>query len=142
LRGRERRRARSGAWGRIAERTTSTKVHRIDYTGLINYWGHVLDGYTYTHRPLSLRTNIVRDFGLTNNSVIVGYDSINQLISWSAKESGGSPRLNEQLGLGFDRAHNLQYRTNGFLVQTFTCDPVNELTNITPYGQRTHAASW
>src|SRR5947209_14671494 len=82
---------------------------------LVNYWGHVLDGYSYTHDPLGLRTNIARDFGLTNNNVAVGYDNIGEVVSWTAKESGGALRLNEQFGFGFDSAHNLRSRTNGAL---------------------------
>src|SRR6266404_3717775 len=105
-------------------------LDRQDYTALVNYWGHVLDGYSYTHDPLGLRTNIVRDFGMTTNSVTVGHDTIDEIISWSAKESSGSPRLNEQFGFGFDKAHNLQSRTNGALVQAFNIDRVNEVTNI------------
>lgn len=104
---------------------------RLDYTALVNKWGHVLDGYGYTHDPLGLRTNIVRDLGLTTSTVSVGYDPIGQVIAWSAKEANGTPRLNEQLGFGFDQAGNLHSRTNGGLIQTFTCDPVNELTNVT-----------
>jgi RHS repeat-associated protein len=112
-------------------------LNRLDYTALINYWGHVLDGYSYTHDPLGLRTNIVRDFGLTNNSLTVGYDAVGQLVSWSAKESSGSLRLNEQLGFGFDKAHNLQSRTNGALIQTFNIDRGNEVTNISRTGTLT-----
>src|SRR6266702_7098266 len=98
-------------------------LNRQDYTALVNYWGHVLDGYSYTHDPLGLRTNIVRDFGLTTNGVTVGYDAIEEIVSWSAKESGGSLRLNEQWGFGFDKAHNLQSRTNGALDLNRTRQP-------------------
>ena len=112
-------------------------LNRLDYTALVNYWGHVLDGCSYIHDPLGLRTNIVRDFGLATNSVNVGYDNIEQLISWSAKESSGSPRLNEQLGFGFDKAWNLQSRTNGGLIQIFTTDPADELTNVSRTGALT-----
>ena len=45
---------------------------RLDYTALVNHWGHTLDGYGYTHDPLGLRTNITRNLGLTNSSVSVG----------------------------------------------------------------------
>lgn len=107
-------------------------LSRLDYTALANKWGHVLDGYGYTHDALGLRTSIVRDIGLTNSSVAVAYDSIGQLISWQAREDLNGPlRLNEQLGLGFDSAGNLRSRTNGGLVQTFYCDALNRLTNIT-----------
>ncbi len=51
---------------------------RSDQAALVNRWGHVLDGYSYTHEPLGLRTNITRNFGLTTNSVTVGYDLIGQ----------------------------------------------------------------
>jgi len=104
---------------------------RLDYTGLINFWGHTLDGYGYTHDPLGLRTNITRSLGLTNSSVAVGYDSMGQLTSWQAREGLSGPlRLNEQVGWGYDAAGNLRYRTNGGLLQTFTMDPVNQLTNV------------
>ncbi len=112
-------------------------LSRLDYTALVNQWGHVLDGYSYTPDLLGLRTNITRDLGLTTNSVAVGYDDIGQIKSWSAKESGGTLRLNEQLGWAYDKAANLQYRTNGALVQTFNNDVVNELTNITRTGTLT-----
>ena len=110
------------------------QLERLDYTALINQWGHVLDGYSYTHDPLGLRTNIVRDFGLTTSSVAIGYDAIGQLTSLSAKEQIGSLRQNEQLGFNFDASDNLHFRTNGALVQTFTVDPLNQLTNITRTG--------
>ena len=110
---------------------------RQDATALVNYWGHVLDGYSYIHDPLGLRTNITRNFGLTTNSVAVGYDNIGQLNSWLANESGGAPRFNEQLGYGFDAGGNLLSRTNGALVQTFNVDAANQLTNITRAGNLT-----
>jgi RHS repeat-associated protein len=106
-------------------------LERLDYTALVNRWGHVLDGYGYTHDLLGLRTNIVRDIGLTNSSVAVGYDSIGQITSWQAREGVSGPlRLNEQMALVYDQAGNLRYRTNGGLVQAFSCDGVNQLTNV------------
>jgi hypothetical protein len=59
---------------------------RFDSTALVDCWGHVLDGYSYTMDPLGLRTNVVRNLGLTTNLVSVKYDDIGQLISWSASE--------------------------------------------------------
>src|ERR1017187_8492942 len=93
---------------------------RLTGTALNNYWGHPLDSYTYIPDALGLRTNIVRNLGLTTNSVNVGYDYIGQLTSWSAVEAGGVLRQNEQLGFGYDAAHNLHTRKNGNLAQTFT----------------------
>jgi RHS repeat-associated protein len=110
---------------------------RQDYTGLLNHWGQVLDGYSYEHDPLGLSTNITRDIGLTNSSVLVGYDNIGQLISWNAKEGGGATRLNEQLGYAYDAAGNLHYRTNGSLLQTFNSDNLNQLSTIARSGTLT-----
>jgi RHS repeat-associated protein len=105
---------------------------RLDYTALVNRWGHVLDGYAYTHDLLGLRTNIVRDLGLTNSGVTVGYDNVGQITSWSAREGSNAVlRLNEQLNLVYDKAGNLLSRTNGGLVQTLNCDALNQLTNVT-----------
>jgi RHS repeat-associated protein len=43
-------------------------------------------------------------------------------------------RQNEQLGFGFDAAHNLHSRNNGALSQVFNTDAANELTNVTRTG--------
>ncbi len=111
----------------------SAKLPRqSDYTALVNFWGHTLDGYGYTHDPLGLRTNITRTLGLTTNTVGVGFDNIGQITSWSAKEGLSGPlRLNEQDYYAYDKAGNLWLRTNGGLTQTFNCDVLNQLTNIT-----------
>ncbi len=69
--------------------------------------------------------------------VAVGYDNIGQLTSWAATESNGAPRLSEQLAWTYDKAQDLQSRTAGSLVQTFTVDPANQLTNVTRTGTLT-----
>jgi RHS repeat-associated protein len=112
-------------------------LDRLDYTGLLNRWGRVLDGCGYTEDPLGLRTNVTRNLGLTTNPLAVGYDSIGQLVSWSGKETGGALRQNEQFAFGYDRAHNLNSRTSGALIQTFNTDVANQLTNITRSGALT-----
>ena len=103
---------------------------RLTQTVLNNYWGYTLDGYGYTPDSLGLRTNIVRNLGLTNSTVKAGFDNIGQLTSWTAKEPNGIPRLNEQLSWAYDAAHNLQTRNNGNLAQTFTTDAANQLTGV------------
>ncbi|HTV41864.1 MAG TPA: RHS repeat-associated core domain-containing protein [Candidatus Sulfotelmatobacter sp.] len=110
---------------------------RLTQTIFSNHWGHVLDGYTYQYDPLGLRTNVLRNFGLTSSSVSVGFDNIGQLTSWTAQETNGVARLNEQLGFGFDAAHNLHTRTSGNLTQTFNADAENELTSVTRSGTLT-----
>ncbi|HTV42180.1 MAG TPA: RHS repeat-associated core domain-containing protein [Candidatus Sulfotelmatobacter sp.] len=107
---------------------------RLTQTILTNHWGHTLDGYSYTLDPLGLRTNILRNLGLTSSSVSVGYDNIGQLIQWFATETNGLARFNEQLAFGFDAADNLHFRTNDALSQTFTVDGANELTNVSRAG--------
>jgi RHS repeat-associated protein len=110
---------------------------RMTNTALLNRWGHVVDGYGYGYDHWGLRTNVVRNLGLTTNSVAVGYDNIGQLISWTAQESGSAARLNEQLGYGFDASGNLENRTNGFLIQTFNSDALNQLSTVTRSGPLT-----
>jgi RHS repeat-associated protein len=109
---------------------------RLKQTSLNNYykWGHTLDGYSYGFDALGLATNITRNLGLTSSSVTVGFDNIGQITSWMAKETNGTPRLDEQLGFGFDAADNLHTRTNGLLSQAFNADAANELTNVTRGG--------
>jgi RHS repeat-associated protein len=113
---------------------TYDPVARLTGTCLKNTANNVLDGYTYTYDQLGLRTNILRDYGLTLSTVSAAYDSIGQLTSWSAQEPNGTLRLHEQLGYGYDPAGNLTRRTNNAFVQTFTVDPANALTNITRSG--------
>jgi RHS repeat-associated protein len=69
--------------------------------------------------------------------VAAGFDNIGQVTSWNATEAGGTPRQNEQLGFGYDAAHNLHTRNNGNLAQTFTTDSANELTAVTRTGNFT-----
>ena len=107
---------------------------RLTSTALNNYWGQTLDGYAYTPDALGLRTNILRNLGLTTSTVSAGFDNIGQLTSWSAKEATGVLRQNEQLALGYDSAHNLSTRNNGALAQTFTTDAANQLSSITRSG--------
>ncbi|MGB8371200.1 MAG: RHS repeat-associated core domain-containing protein [Verrucomicrobiia bacterium] len=107
---------------------------RLTGTALNNHWTHPLDSYTYTPDALGLRTNIVRNLGLTSSTATVVFDNIGQLTSWNAAEAGGTPRQNEQLGLGYDAAHNLHTRNNGNLAQTFTTDAANQLNSVTRTG--------
>ena len=112
-------------------------LDRLNSTALLNRWGHILDGYSYLTDPLGLRTNLTRNLGLTTSTVSVGYDAVGQLTSWSAVEATNTLRLHEQFGFAYDPAHNLSFRTNGLLVQTFHSDAVNQLTNITRTGELT-----
>src|SRR5487761_1920580 len=86
------------------------------------------------HDLMWCMTNIVRNLGLSSSTMTAGFDNIGQLTSWNATEAGGTPRQNEQLGFGYDAAHNLHTRNNGSLAQTFTTDAANELTGVTRTG--------
>jgi len=110
---------------------------RLDYTALRNRWGQVLDGYSYTHDPAGLRTNIVRNLGFTTSTVTVDYDPVGQIIGWTAREPDQSVRLNEKLGWGYDKSGNLQTRTNNALTQTFGNDAANQISSITRSGTLT-----
>ncbi len=112
-------------------------LSRLDYTALLNQWGHVLDGYGYTHDLLGLRTNIVRDLGLTSSTVSIGYDHTDQITSWSSRETSGVLRQNEQCTYTWDKAGNLRLLGKGNLTETFGCDVLNQITNITRSGTLT-----
>ncbi|MBE0542458.1 MAG: hypothetical protein IH623_13945 [Verrucomicrobia bacterium] len=56
------------------------------------------------------------------------------------KESGGTARLQEQFGYGYDAAWNLDRRTNNALVQTFGVNNLNELTSVSREGTLTVGA--
>jgi RHS repeat-associated protein len=115
-------------------------LSRMDFTALMDHWGHILDGYGYTPDPLGLRTNISRYLGMTTNNVAVGYDKIGQITAWSGSETNAGARVmrqNEQLAWVYDQAGNPLYRTNAALLQNFITDPANELTNVTRTGNLT-----
>jgi RHS repeat-associated protein len=69
------------------------------------------------------------------------YDKIGQLVSWTAQETNATPRLNEQLGFGFDAADNLHLRTNNALQQTFTVDAANQLSSVARIGTFTESGA-
>jgi RHS repeat-associated protein len=116
---------------------TYDTLARLTGTYLKNTANDVLDGYTYGYDQLGQRTNIVRDYGMMNSTVSVGYDSVGEIKSWTAKEANGVPRLNEQLGYGYDAAGNLTWRTNNAFIQAFKVDAANALTNIIRGGRLT-----
>jgi YD repeat-containing protein len=71
-----------------------------------------------------------------------GYDHIGQLLTVAGKEAGGTPsRLQEQLGYGYDAAHNLNWRTNNALVQSFSVNSLNELASVARTGTLTVAGT-
>jgi RHS repeat-associated protein len=80
------------------------------------------------------RTNQVRADG---SSVSYTYDGAGQLRSATGVESNNSSRLHERYGYGYDAAGSLQQRTNNLLVQTWTMNALNQLSNATRSGTYT-----
>jgi YD repeat-containing protein len=76
---------------------------------------------------------------LDYNYIDYTYDKIGQLRTAKGAEWDGTPRLHEQFGYEYDAAWNLQRRTNNALVQTFSTDTRNQLTNATRSGTLTVA---
>ncbi len=107
---------------------TFDSVARVLSTTLENSGSTVLNSHTYTYNAGSQRTQQVRTKG---DYVNYGYDPIGQLTNAAGLESGGvTNRWQEQLSYVYDKAHNLSYRTNNALIQTFSANSDNELTTI------------
>ena len=118
---------------------TYDSVARLTGTYLKNSSNSILNSHQYGYNVGNQRTNQV--FTDTNYENYA-YDNIGQLTSALGVESGGSPsRLQEQLKYGYDAAHNLNYRTNNALVETFAVNGLNELSNVTRTGTLTVAGT-
>ncbi len=61
------------------------------------------------------------------------------MVDATGKELGGTLRSHERLGFAYDAAGNLNWRTNNALVQTFTVNSLNQLSNATRSGTLTVA---
>jgi len=114
---------------------------RLQVTALNNSSGVTLDGYGYQYDPEGLRTNLTRNLGSAASKVSMAYDALGQLTNWVAQEAGGAARLNEQLGWGYDAAHNLHTRANNALSETFSVDAANQLTGVARSGTLTVAGN-
>ena len=64
-----------------------------------------------------------------------------QLKTTKGKESGGTTRPHEQFGYAYDKAWNLNYRTNNALTQTFGVNSLNELATLSREGTMTVAGA-
>jgi RHS repeat-associated protein len=114
---------------------------RMTETIYVSPEGAIRNGHGYALDPAHQRTNQVRmGIGFTN-TVAYEYDPLGQLTSAIGKETGGSLRLNEQFGFGYDPGGNLTRRTNNALVQAFAVNPLNQLTNVTRTGTLTVAGN-
>jgi len=112
-------------------RLTSTKVKK-DYSTTLNQ-------HSYAMNDANQRTKQTFTGG---NYVDYTYDSIGQLKTAKGTESDTTTaRLNEQFGYEYDKAWNLNFRTNNALVQTFNVNNLNELSSVTRGGTLTVAGN-
>ena len=94
-----------------------------------------LDFSAYTYNVGNQRVTLTRT---AENTANYTYDAIGEVIADTASEvSGGTHRLNEQLGYVYDWAGNLTFRTNNALIENFQLNTVNELTQNTNGGTLT-----
>jgi RHS repeat-associated protein len=76
------------------------------------------------------------------NFINYTYDNIGQLKTAQGYESNGvTPRLHEQFGYAYDKAWNLNNRTNNALLQNFAVNDLNELSSASRVGTVTVAGS-
>jgi RHS repeat-associated protein len=113
-------------------------VARLTSTKLLNSQQSTLNSFSYGYNQAGQRTNVIRTQG---DSVGYTYDNMGELTSASGKESGGTARLQEQFGYGYDAAGNLNQRTNNALVQQFNVNNLNELTTAGRNGTLTVAGT-
>jgi RHS repeat-associated protein len=113
---------------------TFDSVARELSTELLNSGASVLNAYSYAYNLGGQRTSQARTLG---DYVNYGYDKIGQLTNGFGYESNGTARLNEKLSYAYDAAHNLNFRTNNALVQTFGVNNLNELSAISRTGTLT-----
>jgi RHS repeat-associated protein len=104
---------------------TYDNVTRLTGTFLMNGQGYYLNAHSYVNNVGNQR---VQQTFTAGDYVNYTYDNIGQLKTATGNESGGTHRLNEQFGYKYDAAHNLNYRTNNALIQTFNVNSLNELT--------------
>jgi RHS repeat-associated protein len=111
---------------------------RLTGTYLMNGSGAQLNAHSYSYNTVNQRTRQNRQAG---DYVDYTYDNLGQLVSALGRETGGANRAHEQLGYGYDKAGNLNSRTNNALVQSFGVNSLNELTTITRSGTFTVSGS-
>jgi RHS repeat-associated protein len=76
------------------------------------------------------------------NFINYSYDNIGQLkTAQGFEQNGTTPRLQEQFGYAYDKAWNLNERTNNALIQTFAVNDLNELSSADQSGTLTVAGS-
>ncbi len=110
---------------------------RLTNTTLRSSQQAVLNHHGYGYNAASQRTSVTN---MAGNTVAYTYDRSGQLVQASGKEAGGTTRLNEQFGYGYNAAGNLALRTNNGFAQTFTlANGFNQLDSVSRSGTFTAA---
>jgi RHS repeat-associated protein len=124
--------------GRLNEATLNTPLNNGQLSATIDYQYSFDAGNEVTQQVYTTALGYVNASHYLNYT----YDNIGQLRSAQGYESDGTtPRLQEQFGYTYDRAWNLNYRTNNALVETYNVNPVNELSTISRSGTLTVAGT-
>ena len=123
------------------ETNTYDALGRLTGTALANSGNAMLNDHAYTLNVGNQRIVQARGGVGYTNTVDYGYDPIGQLLSAVGKEINGTNRLQEQFGYAYDAGGNLKSRTNNALVQSFTVDTLNQLTNVSRTGTLTVAGN-
>src|SRR5262245_37903251 len=127
--------------------TGSYVTNHLDPMGrLTNTWlktstHAVRNFHFYDHNAAGQSTRQTR---ADSSYVDYTYDGIGQLKTAKGvdQESSTANRPHEQFGYAYDAAGNLNLRTNNLLVQTFTANGLNQLTNATRSGTLTVAGAY
>ncbi len=96
-------------------------------------WMRISTNY-FIYDQAGRRMTNARDHGVWTRYT---YDDIGQLKTAWAYQTNSSQRTQEKFGFSYDAAGNLQYRTNSAMIQTFTMNGLNQLTNVTRTGNLT-----
>jgi RHS repeat-associated protein len=115
-------------------------IGQLRSVGVTNSLDGAVDYREYEHNANGWITTAKRLGGIVSAH---HYDGIGQLTNAQALEPDGTtPRLNENLGYGYDASDNLAGRTADDLVETFGCNALNQITNITREGTLTVSGSF
>lgn len=99
----------------------------------------LINQHSYTYNTIS---QVTRQTFNAANYTDYTYDNIGQLKTAKGTESDAiTARKQEQFGYAYDAAGNLNFRTNNGLLQNFSVNSLNELSNSTRSGAFTAAGS-
>jgi RHS repeat-associated protein len=112
---------------------------RLTNTYMSSPYAAITDQHSYTY---DLGSEVTQQVFTASNFINYVYDNIGQILTAKGWESGGgTSRLPEQFGYGYDKAWNLAYKTNNQFATAFTVNNLNELSGASPSGTFTVSGS-